>query len=131
MSEKERRKEAEEVMEYGIKSFLEGLRGVKIVNLTPHMVRYLCGDKVIEFPSQGVARVKETLETIAEKDGIRFVKRKFSEVEGIPPFQPDTLYIVSNIVFEATNRSDLIVPADFVRDEKGQIVGCRAFVVKK
>lgn len=103
---------------------------MKIVNLTPHTVKYVWKETSMEFPSQGVARVKETLETVAEKDGIRFVKRKFSEVEGLPAPQPDTLYIVSNIVFEASNRSDLIVPADFIRDEKGQIVGCKAFVVK-
>ena len=39
----------------------------------------------------------------------------------------ETFYIVSQLVKSALpNRSDLLVPAEMVRDEKGAILGCRS-----
>ena len=39
----------------------------------------------------------------------------------------ETFYIVSQLVKSALpNRSDLLVPAEMVRDEKGAIIGCKS-----
>ena len=39
----------------------------------------------------------------------------------------ETFYIVSQLVKSALpNRSDLLVPAEMVRDEKGMIIGCKS-----
>ena len=48
-------------------------------------------------------------------------------VEGLPEERDDTLIIVSSLVAQAArDRSDLVIPNEAVRDEKGQIVGCKS-----
>ena len=49
-------------------------------------------------------------------------------VEGLPEQAGGVLLIVSAMVrCAAPERRDLVSPADFARDEKGNIVGCRSF----
>ena len=56
----------------------------------------------------------------------RLINRYSIDVYDLPSPQPDTIYIVSRLVAEATRREDLYIVDDAVRDENGRIIGCRA-----
>jgi hypothetical protein len=54
---------------------------------------------------------------------------RWGEVEGLPEAEPDTLLLVSRIVADAgkaQGRTDLVVPHDIMRDDKGVIIGCKS-----
>lgn len=101
---------------------------MQIINCTPHEVKLNNGES---FPVSGnVARVSSSFEE-AEKG---FFKVAYGEVTGLPEAKADTLYIVSALVANATNRRDVIVPAtghpECIRNDKGQIVSVPGFIVK-
>lgn len=111
-----------------------------LINLTPHNINIVCGDKIVTIPKSGVvARVKETqkgIRTISINNNddsiIEIVKKEFLEVENLPSSNEnsDNLYIVSSIVKShqsCINRDDVIVPDCLVRNEKGQPLGCKGF----
>ena len=50
----------------------------------------------------------------------------FGDVVDLPAPAPDTLYIVSRLVATAANRDDLVVPNGIVRDDNGNIIGCKS-----
>lgn len=104
---------------------------VSVVNFTPHEVVLVDaeGNAIYRFPSVGIARCTETSIPNGNICDIPLVKKEFGEVTGLPDFIGDgTVYIVSNLVAQALKgRPDLIVPADIVRNEEGQIIGCKAF----
>ena len=100
------------------------------VNLTPHEVTLVNdqGDITLVIEPEGTpARcvVKREIAFIA--DGISVNKSVFGEVVGLPEPIEGTWYIVSRIVAEAAQRSDLLVPDETVRNQEGQIVGCKSF----
>jgi hypothetical protein len=105
---------------------------MKIVNLTPHKVVLFKGNEIIrEFESKGLARATQTSAVVGTIDGIDICKNIYGEVSGLPEEAPDTFYIVSKIVMDACpSRNDLLLPNDSVRNEQGQIVGCRSFARK-
>ncbi len=96
-----------------------------IVNLTPHNV-VVAG---VTYPASGqVARVSASFTLIV--DG--FCQQVFGDIIDLPAPQDDTLYIVSGMVFGATDRNDVIAPAtghpDTVRNDRGHIVNVPAFL---
>ena len=105
---------------------------MKILNLTPHNVVIVIDEITnIVIPSDGIARVSET-KTIApsiDVDGITvetFVSA-FGEVENLPPKEEGVMIIVSALVASAAKgRDDLLVPGELVRDDGGNIVGCKS-----
>ena len=104
----------------------------KLINLTPHEINIITPEGEMKIPPSGViARVGVIRERIGEVfiDGkfIPVYKNKFGSVENLPDPKPDTLYVVSSIVAQAvSNRKDVVVPDDSVRDEQGSIIGVRA-----
>jgi len=109
----------------------------RIINLTPHPVILVFDDgSTYEVPASGrIARVETVQEvtgyiTINEKQ-FPIMRQKYGEVKGLPEAQEGVLYVVSNVVAQALGgkRPDVVVPADFVRDEQGRIIGCKAFAV--
>lgn len=95
------------------------------VNLTPHDL--VVGSEV--YPASGnVARVSATHTPIV--DG--FCRKQMGEVENLPPAQPGVFIIVSAMVFDATDRADVVAPATghpaVVRNEKGHIVSVPCFL---
>lgn len=109
---------------------------MKIINLTPHDIHIVdnAGNVVRTYPASGeVARIKMTTEQAGVlPDGTPLSKTEFdpSTIEGLPAPQDNTRYIVSVLLKNACpDRSDLLVPAEQVRDEKGRIVGCRSLGV--
>lgn len=103
--------------------------GVKILNYTPHVVNLLDlnGNVVKAFPSCGVVRCSTSQKKVGCVNGITLNKVVFGKVDGLPKQQKNTLLIVSNLVLQASKRKDLIAPCDQVRNDKGQIIGCKSF----
>lgn len=114
---------------------------MKILNYTPHAVTVFDGcDPLVTYAPSGLARATQTAETVAElfvDTGFVPVKKmSFGAVEGLPESaEPDTYFIVSAITAQAAKATNhplhdrLLVVADPVRNESGQIIGCRSFSV--
>ena len=100
------------------------------INLTPHTINELTTDLSIP-PSGLVARLDHKTKQTAQLDGIPVYSKQFGEVQNLPDPQPDTYCIVSGIMLDhakAMGRTDCLAPAELVRDEQGQVVGCKGFV---
>lgn len=84
----------------------------QILNLTPHVVTITYGRDAGTYPSAGLARLASL---------------PLGDVEGLPPPQAGTRYIVSILVAERLPaRDDLVVPGDQTRDGEGKITGARS-----
>ena len=101
-------------------------------NFTPHNVVIVINDVTkIVIPSDGIARVTET-KTVApsiDVDGviIETFKSSFGEVENLPPQEEGVMVIVSAMAASAAkDRNDLLVPGELVRDNDGNIIGCKS-----
>lgn len=100
-----------------------------ILNYTPHTVNIidLEGKVIQDFPSVGEIRCKQTNEQIGQINNIPISSTCFGEVIGLPKEQKGTYYIVSRLVKQACpSRQDLLVPNELVRNDKGQIIGCKS-----
>ncbi|MER3448012.1 MAG: hypothetical protein C4291_14815 [Candidatus Dadabacteria bacterium] len=113
---------------------------MKIVNLTPHVVVLIVGDRRIEIPPSGtVCRAREEVTPIGTMpigDGVEVpvLRIDYGEPEGLPAPELGTRYIVSAIAAQAIrrhhpDRRDILTVTDFVRDESGRIVGARALAL--
>ena len=105
----------------------------EIINLTPHAVNIINeeGEIALAIPSTGMARCAVQSETVGDVDGIPVNKTSYGEVNGLPDPSEGTMYVVSMLVAQALKgeRDDLVYPGELVRDEGGNIVGCRNFAV--
>lgn len=106
---------------------------MNIINLTPHPVTVDPGGPgEITFPASGVfARIREVKGDLLNipVDGRRVALQEVSyadEVEGLAAPTDGVVYLVSRVTAAAVKRPDLVFPHDEVRDEEGQIIGCRA-----
>jgi len=103
-----------------------------IINTTPHNVN-ICdtNNKVVQtfLKSDNPIRLNSTSNQIGDVNGIPVNSVTFGSAD-LPAFQEGIYYIVSALVKNAfLNRPDLLVPHDVVRDEDGNIIGCRSFSV--
>lgn len=103
-----------------------------IVNTTPHNVN-ICdsNNKVTNtfLKSDSPVRLSSTSNKVGEINGIPINNVTFG-ITDFPPKKDNVFYIVSALVKNAfPNRSDLLVPHDVVRDEDGNIIGCKSFSV--
>jgi len=92
------------------------------------------GSTTASFPSEGVARASQHAEPIGLLNGIELVSMKFGETVDLPDPVKDTYYVVSIITANAARANgrstdDLIITADPVRNDEGQIIGCRRFAL--
>lgn len=99
----------------------------KFINLTPHEVAiHLTKEEIKRIPPSGiVARCQEKSLNVGTLEGVPIVKKVFGEVTDLPEPAENTYYITSSLVAQAAKRADVLSPGDPVRDEKGQIIGCR------
>lgn len=101
-------------------------------NFTPHNVVIVINESTkIVIPSDGITRVTETKtpSTSIDVDGvvIETFRSEFGEVENLPPKEGGVMVIVSALVASAAKgRDDLLVPGELVRDDGGNIVGCKS-----
>lgn len=98
------------------------------INLTPHEVRIITDNEVLAIPPSGtVARCEQTEEVVGEIEGVRVTQLVMGELVGLPPASEGVTYIVSHIVLQAAaQRHDLVKPGELVRNEAGDIIGCRS-----
>ena len=99
-----------------------------IINLTPHPVTILTEeDTIIIEPSGVIPRLDEVWEESIPIDGIPTFTKSFGGIENMPKPEENTVYIVSALVALALkHRGDVFIPNDIIRDENGNIVGCRS-----
>lgn len=99
---------------------------ITFINLTPHAI-HLPG-RVIEISGK-ISRCDEITSFMGEIDGVEIVYRRYGKVHDLPVFQKDVFLIVSLLVRQACpDRGDLLSPGDLIRDENGQIIGCKNLV---
>lgn len=100
---------------------------VALVNCTPHAVNIVQQDgKTLTIESSGIVPRCSSTETIDQVIGlIEVSKQKLGDVEGLPEEIPGTYFIVSRLVASASNRSDLLVPGQGIRDDEGRIIACK------
>lgn len=110
-------------------------KGVKeLINLTPHKINYYDNNK-IQFSLSSCTnppRVEERLDSqeTLEVNGsykIRIHNARNISIGNIPPEKEGRYYIVSRIIAEYSDRDDLLVPHDLVRNEEGMVIGCNSF----
>ena len=104
---------------------------MKLKNFTPHNVVIVNESTKIVIPSDGIARVTETKTATPsiDVDGaiIETFQSSYGEVENLPPQEEGVMVIVSALVASAAKgRDDLLVPGELVRDDGGNIVGCKS-----
>jgi len=108
---------------------------MNIVNLTPHALNLMPagpdGPVVTIPPSGQVARCavdRVQIYTVTVNGiSIPVNKTQFGTVSGLPDPQPDTIYIVSALIAQAvSNRPDVFMVDDAVRDDQGRIIGAKA-----
>jgi hypothetical protein len=95
---------------------------MKIVNMTPHVVNI---EGFEPFASEGSIRLDQKDVEAGDLNGIPVVIRSYS-AGALPPADPNKAFIVSQMVAAAfPERRDFYYPGDLIRNEAGQIVGCK------
>jgi hypothetical protein len=105
---------------------------ITFVNLTPHDVNIVDnnGDIILIVPATDKPlRLIEKRDVIGDINGIPLSRVSYAIDDATPLPNPDTdtFFIVSRVVAETFKRPDFIVPDQTVRNDKGQIVGCKGF----
>jgi hypothetical protein len=103
-----------------------------LVNLTPHPVS-LYGNRAVEEGPEEVIPPSGTVVRVATIDlGTQpgesgpYELVEYGHLDGLPPKQPGTTYIVSLVcALAARGRDDLLAPYVEVRNEQGTMIGCR------
>ncbi len=106
---------------------------VTYINLTPHAVTVYGedGTRIAEFPRQGQpARLAESAKTVRDLGGVPLTRVRLGEAESLPPRTSGVRYIVSmpllmGLAAAGVDRPDCLYPYGQVRNEAGQIIGCR------
>ena len=103
---------------------------MEIINKTPHPVNIVNDENnlIHTFPkAEQLIRLKMVTVAVDSIGGIPTTITRFGEPEGLPNQQEGVFYIVSQLVKNALpKRDDLLVPAEVVRDNQGNIVGCKS-----
>jgi hypothetical protein len=99
-------------------------------NLTPHEITIVDSNaKVVKaIPSEGIAlRLKATTVPVETVSGVPLTRTVYGECADMPEEKEGTFLIVSQLILAAyPERKDLLVPAEMLRDEKGNIIGCQS-----
>jgi len=99
-----------------------------IFNYTPHKVVVIDDNNNVikEFVSEGQIRLSEQRTSRDIINGIPINEKSYGSSE-LPPIKEDTYYIVSSLIaLSYPDRADFLVPDQIVRDDKGNIIGCRS-----
>lgn len=104
--------------------------GTTIINLTPHHVNiYIDKDEIITIKTKGLHKAVRCLsltKCIGKIANIDLTRTELGEVYNLPNEKKDVYYIVSRMVFDIIkDRKDLLVPNDVVRNNEGDVIGCR------
>ena len=107
---------------------------VNLVNLTPHQVNYIeRGEVKLSISGcNNPPRVEEQINgqehlEVEGRYNIKIHNAKNVFVKNLPEEQENTYYIVSRIIAEYSDREDLLVPHEFIKNPEGEIIGCKSF----
>lgn len=108
---------------------------MKLINLTPHDIQLVYQEPGLDHESIDIIPASGMLarcDVIKEEAGmigpVPVYRMSYGPVQGLPEPQEDTVYLVAAVVAQSLgdSRDDVLVPIDFVRDDQGQITGCRS-----
>lgn len=106
---------------------------MKIRNFTGHQINVYNPSGTTElfrFEPEGMARVNYAREydtVLSAHDPKGFVPVSEiveREIKGLPAPELGVMYIVTNMVFDSSDRIDLLCPDELVRDENHRVKGC-------
>ena len=104
-----------------------------IINLTPHDIVTINEDGTVRntYVSQGIARAAQSFSEAGTIDGERIVETEFGEPVDLPEPKEGVYLVVSVVTAQAAAKHgrstyDLLLTTLAVRNEKGQIIGCKA-----
>ena len=104
-----------------------------IINATPYPITIVDDNGNITrkiFPCGKTIRLKADTVRVDNISipNVPISKTVFSwDANDLPPVDPQVFFIVSQMVKSAfPNRTDLLVPAEVVRDKDGKIIGCKS-----
>lgn len=112
-----------------------------IKNCTPHAVKIVDneGNVVKEYlPSGMTIRLSQETVVVGDIDGVSLTRTVYGEPQlvtetgtlPLPEPKEDTLYLVSAMIKSALpEREDMLVPAEQVRNDQGQVIGCKSLGV--
>jgi len=106
---------------------------MKIINCTPHPIKVRLPDgwESTYSPSGILPRVATEEHEAEAIEKIACVTQSLGKVSGLPEMAADTFFIVSMMVFQASDRRDLIAPdtgKGAIRDEQGRILAVTRFI---
>jgi len=101
---------------------------MKIINKTPHPVNVITDDGTITFPKPNdPVRLSSDETQTGTINGIPVFSVTYGS-GNMPEQENGVAYIVSALVKNAyPDRPDLLIPHGLVRDDEGNIVGCKGF----
>lgn len=101
-----------------------------IMNCTPHTVNFVndAGEVIRSIEPSGILpRVSSSINLVGDIDGIPDEETVYGEVTDLPEKQDGVILIVSAMVASRLPyRDDLRVPGRQVRNDRGQVIGCRS-----
>jgi len=103
-----------------------------IINCTPHPVNVYRKDGTIMSLPKGeiVPRLDAVEHPINEVEGVEIFTTDFGFTSNLPEEVEGTYYIVSRMVLDANpDRADLLAPGPAIRDDKGNIIGCKGLSI--
>ena len=100
-----------------------------IMNCTPHAINFVnnAGEVIRSIEPSGILpRVSSTIEVVGDIDGIPDESTSYGEVD-LPEKQDGVILVVSAMVASRLpDRDDLRIPGRQVRNDRGQIIGCKS-----
>ena len=103
---------------------------MKIINCTPHTINFVndAGEVIRTIEPSGILpRVSYSINLVGDIDGIPDEETVYGEITDLPEKQDGVILIVSAMVASRLpNRDDLRVPGRQVRNDRGQVIGCKS-----
>lgn len=99
------------------------------INCTPHPINLISLEGSIMTLPKGdvVPRLAQSTKNVDVVNGVTITETYFGETQDLPEPQEEVFLIVSRLILSANpSRKDLLVPNELVRDEKGNIIGCKS-----
>lgn len=101
---------------------------MQIINLTPHALNIQREDgTMLEVPASGqIARLAESREVLPSIGGLAVSRPQYGEITDLPEAEEGKIFVVSAMVLaQVKNRPDVFAPGEALRNEAGQIIGCK------
>jgi len=82
------------------------------------------------FPIGIIPRLNQVNCYVCSFEGISLIRTEYGEIYDLPPQEEGVLLIVSSMVRTVLpERTDLASPGDLIRNERGNIIGCKNLII--